>query len=255
MIFSCSDLTWKIRGQSIVEAVSFDVVEGETLGLIGPNGSGKSTLMKLMTGILSPSHGTLTFKGQPFTALSRREAARRLALVEQQAETDERLTARQAVELGRTPWLSALQPWSAEDDRKVARALSDVHMEPFAKRQWHTLSGGERQRLHIARALAQEPRLLFLDEPTNHLDIEHQLGILHLLRALDLTTVIAMHDLNQAMACDRVCVLQAGRLVACGPPEEVLTAPLLREVFRVEARFLEDRTDGQIMMRFFPMAI
>src|SRR3546814_4447544 len=102
-------------------------------------------------------------------------------------------------------------------------------MKGFAARHWHTLSGGERQRVHIARALAQEPQVLLLDEPTNHLDIHHQLPILSLVAALPVTSVVALHDLNQALECDRLAVMERGRLACLGTPEEVLTAPRSEE--------------------------
>ncbi|MEQ9608792.1 MAG: ABC transporter ATP-binding protein, partial [Kiloniellaceae bacterium] len=137
-----------------------------------------------------------------------------------------------------------------EDDAVVERALTAVDMQGFAGRYWHTLSGGERQRIHIARALAQEPRLLLLDEPTNHLDIHHQISILSLVAALPVTSVVALHDLNQALECDRVCVLHRGRLVSVGTPQEVLTPDCLREIFAINAHFLTDPADGSRMLRF-----
>ncbi len=103
--------------------------------------------------------------------------------------------------------------------------------------RWLSLSGGERQRVHIARALAQDPSELILDEPTNHLDIQHQIGLLSLVADLPVTSIIALHDINHAaMFCDRLIVLQEGRIVARGTPAEVLTETLLRDVFHAEAR-------------------
>ncbi|WBV44372.1 ABC transporter ATP-binding protein [Pseudoroseomonas cervicalis] len=243
-------LAWSARGTPIVRAVSLEVAAGETFGLIGPNGSGKSTLMRLLAGVLPPEAGQVWLDEMPLARLGRRQVAQRLAWVEQQAETADRITVRDAVELGRTPWLSALRPWSAEDDRIVAEALAAVDMAGRAARDWATLSGGERQRVHIARALAQRPRILLLDEPTNHLDIQHQLSILALVAGLPVTTVVALHDLNQAMACDRLGVMQQGRLVAVGPPQAVLTPALLRDVFGVRAAFLTDPADGARVIRF-----
>lgn len=249
MILTAEDLSWKVRGTRIVEDVSLEVREGETLGLIGPNGSGKSTLLKLLAGILTPSSGTVMLHDQPMMRMKRREVGQTLAFVEQQSDTFERLTVRDAVELGRTAWLSALQPWSAADDRIAAEALRQVDMAGMEKRSWHTLSGGEKQRVHIARALAQQPKILLLDEPTNHLDIQHQLSILGLIKALPITSVIALHDLNQAMTCDRIGVMSRGSLLAVGAPAEILTLDLIRDVFGVTARFIED-TDGSRLIRF-----
>jgi iron complex transport system ATP-binding protein len=254
MMLRADQLSWTVRGAPIVRHISLEAREGEMLGILGPNGSGKSTLMKMLAGILAPSAGTVTLKGQPMAALPRRSIAQILAFVEQHAGTTERITVRDAVELGRTPWLSAVEPWSPRDDAIVARALGDVDMAAMPRRLWHTLSGGEQQRVHLARALAQEPTILLLDEPTNHLDIEHQLAILGLVRALPITTVVALHDLNQAMGCDRVAVLDRGGLVQIGPPAAVLTSELMRDVFNVRASFLTDPQDGSRVIRFQPLA-
>jgi iron complex transport system ATP-binding protein len=112
------------------------------------------------------------------------------------------------------------------------------------------LSGGERQRVHIARALAQRPQMLLLDEPANHLDIQHQLSILNVVRTLPVTTLIALHDLNQALNCDRLAVLERGRLVALGKPLEVLTPARLQDTFGVRAHYLTDPFDGAQILRF-----
>lgn len=154
--------------------------------------------------------------------------------------------------LDRTPWLDALSTWSDDDDAHVALALRRVDLAHLAERGWSTLSHGERQRAQIARALGQNPQILLLDEPTNHLDIRHQLSILDLVAGLGVSVVIALHDLNQAMRCDRLAVLQSGRLQAVGPPEDLLAPPLLARVFGVRASTLIDPQDGSRIMRFQP---
>jgi iron complex transport system ATP-binding protein len=249
-ILTAEALSWRAGGRAIVDGITLRLARGEFLGLVGPNGSGKTSLMALLTGLRRSHGGTVTLQGQPLASLGRREVARRIAFVEQQAETTERITARQAVELGRTPHLGVLSPWSTRDDSIVDRALADVDMTSFADRFWNTLSGGERQRLHIARALAQEPDILFLDEPTNHLDIHHQLALLGLVHGRDLTVVAALHDLNHAaMFCDRIAVISEGRLAALGTSIEVLTSDLLAEVFRVESVVAADQA-GTPTIRF-----
>lgn len=225
----------RIKGRDILSCIDLRLQPGEMLGLIGPNGSGKSTLLNVMAGLLAPDRGQVRLAGRPMALLRRRQIARRLALVAQSADTAEPITVREAVELGRTPWLGPLRPWTARDDSCVHAALSAVRMERMAARDWCSLSGGERQRVHIARALAQEPQILLLDEPTNHLDIRHQLGILKLIADLPVTTVVALHDMDHALRCDRVMVLQAGRCVALGPPQQVLTTTLIRRIFAVHA--------------------
>jgi iron complex transport system ATP-binding protein len=229
--------------------VDLAVREGETLGLVGPNGSGKSTLLRLLAGILRPTSGEVAVEGRPLSGLPRRLAAQKIAYLEQQADTGEAITVRDAVELGRTPWLTPLQPWSDEDDRIVAGALADADLRGFENRFWATLSGGEKQRVHLARALAQRPRILLLDEPTNHLDVRHQLSMLDLVAALPVTSIIALHDLNQALTCDHVGVMAGGQLVALGSPEEVLSVGRIAEVFGVRASIVVDPADGTRIFR------
>jgi iron complex transport system ATP-binding protein len=252
MIIEAKNLGWSARGKPILCGVDLTVMAGETLGLVGPNGSGKSTLLRLLAGIRKPLTGEVRVKGKALAAMPKRDAARMIAFLEQQAETTEALTVRDAVELGRTPWLTPLQPWSQEDDRIVAEALADADMEGFERRSWATLSGGERQRVHLARALAQRPQILLLDEPTNHLDVQHQLSILGLVAKLRVTAVVALHDLNQALACDRVGVLAHGRLVALGAPQDVLTVERVNAVFGVHASIVTDPSDGARLFRFHP---
>lgn len=249
-VLSCAGVGFKVRGAELLNGVSLDVQRGETLGIVGPNGSGKSTLLKLLAGLREPSVGQVQLDGRLLGKMSRRSIAQTLAVVEQQADTEDGIRVFDAVALGRTPWLSALQPWSPADDAIVEQALVDVDAVHLRNRLWRSLSGGERQRVHIARALAQRPQILLLDEPANHLDIQHQLSILQVVRALPVTTLIALHDLNQALKCDRLAVLERGRLVALGKPLEVLTPQRLLETFGARARYLTDPFDGAQILRF-----
>jgi iron complex transport system ATP-binding protein len=249
-VLSCSGLGLNVRDAKLLHDINLDIHRGETLGLVGPNGSGKSTLLKLLAGLRVPSRGDIHLDGKRLKTLSRRTIAQTLAVVEQQADTLDAINVFDAVALGRTPWLSALSPWSNEDDAIVQQALFDVDAVHLKNRTWHSLSGGERQRVHIARALAQRPQILLLDEPTNHLDIQHQLAILKVVQALPVTTLIALHDLNQALTCDRLAVLERGQLVALGKPLEVLTPQRFQDTFGVHAHYLIDPFDGAQILRF-----
>lgn len=249
-VLSCSGLSLRVRDAELLHGIELEIRSGETFGIVGPNGSGKSTLLKVLAGLCVPSQGSVQLGAKALKSLSRRDIAQTLALVEQQADTLDAVSVFDAVALGRTPWLSALSPWSKEDDAIVEQALKDVDAAHLKNRSWRNLSGGERQRVHIARALAQRPQILLLDEPTNHLDIQHQLAILNVVQALPVTTLIALHDLNQALSCDRLAVLDRGRLVALGTPLEVLTPQRLRETFGVEAHYLIDPADGAQILRF-----
>ncbi|GHA37505.1 ABC transporter ATP-binding protein [Streptomyces tauricus] len=238
-------------GRVILDGVSISPAPGTTVGLLGPNGSGKSTLLRLLSGVLAPASGVVTLDGSPLAELGRRDIARRIAVVEQQADTQVELSVLDVVRLGRTPHRRAWTPPSAADEEAVRDALARTGLADRANQSWHTLSGGERQRVQIARALAQEPRELLLDEPTNHLDIQHQLDLLNLVTSLPVTSVVALHDLNlAAMYCDRLVVLREGRVVARGTPADVLTEELIAEVYGVRTAVTRDGSDGRPHVRF-----
>ncbi|MFB7514727.1 ABC transporter ATP-binding protein [Streptomyces sp. NPDC056144] len=240
-----------VDGTPVLDGVTLAPRPGTVTGLLGPNGSGKSTLLRLLAGVLAPDTGVVTLDGEPLDRLGRRTVARRLAAVEQQADTQVDLTVLDVVRLGRVPHRRAWTPASAADETAVRSALDRTGLADKAHRAWRTLSGGERQRAQIARALAQEPRELLLDEPTNHLDIQHQLDLLGLVSGLRLTAVVALHDLNlAAMYCDRLVVLAEGRVVARGTPEEVLTEELVAEVYGVRAEVTRPGSGGPVHIRF-----
>ncbi|EJF89164.1 ABC transporter ATP-binding protein [Bartonella tamiae] len=248
------NLEWKTGDKHILNDISLHVEKKEFLGLIGPNGCGKTSLLNIIAGLKHPTKGQVELEGEPLTNLTRRTIARKMALVEQHADTGEAINAKQTVELGRTPHLTAWTPWSKEDHHYVDEALKKVNMSEFATRKWQTLSGGEKQRLHFARALAQNPSVMLLDEPTNHLDIRHQLGLLQLIKGESLTIISALHDLNHAaFFCDRIAVLHNGHLITIGTPRDVLTQELIRDVFQVDAE-INYSGEKQMHIRFFPLS-
>lgn len=250
-MISVQNVSYRLRGKTLVNPLSFEVKKGEMLGLIGPNGSGKSSLLRLLAGITRPSTGQVLLKGQAMTDLPRESIARQLAFVTQQAETHERIRVRDAVELGRTPWLSLLNPWSDQDQHVVDQVMHQLSIQHLGDRIWQTLSGGEQQRVHLARALAQQPEILLLDEPTNHLDIQNQLAILQLVEALNTTIVVALHDLNQAARCDRLAIMKSSHLIAIGKPDEVLTPDIIWQVFGVKTRMIHDTELQRPLLHFF----
>lgn len=240
-------LTWGVRGRTILDDVVLTCPAGAVTGLLGPNGSGKTTLLHLMAGLRRADAGTVHLDGLDVHRLSSRERARRIAVLEQHSSTGLPLTARQVVELGRIPHRGR---WPARHDEgaaEIADALRLAEVEHLADRDWRTLSGGERQRVQLARALTQRPDVLMLDEPTNHLDLAHQIDLLATVRALGRTVVAALHDLDLAAAfCDHLVVLRGGRVVAAGPPEEVLTAALVADVYGVEASVGRHEASGRL---------
>ena len=171
-------------------------------------------------------------------SISAKEAARIVAAVLQEQPADFGLTVSEIVALGRTPYRKLFGGLTSTRDEEVLQGVLDqLGLNDFSNRQLKTLSGGERQRVMVARALAQEPKLLILDEPTNHLDIRHQLEVLTLLRDLPLTVVTSLHDLNFAdQFCDEVLLLKAGRPLGFGSSETVFTELAVSEAFCVTAR-------------------
>ncbi|CAL9280947.1 ABC transporter ATP-binding protein [Streptomyces sp. SudanB91_2054] len=238
-------------GRLILDGVSLAPRPGSVTGLLGPNGSGKSTLLRLLSGVLAPASGVVTLDGRPLGDWGRRAVARRVAVVEQHADTLVELTVLDVVRLGRIPHRRAWASAGDADEDAVRTALERTGLTDHADRFWRTLSGGERQRVQIARALAQEPRELLLDEPTNHLDVQHQLELLNLIAELPVTSVVALHDLNlAAMYCDQVVVLRQGRVVAAGPPGDTLTESLIADVYGVRAEVTRPGPDDRPHIRF-----
>jgi iron complex transport system ATP-binding protein len=238
-------LSVRLAGRAIVEEVSLRVGSGSVVGLVGPNGSGKSTVLRCVYRALRPRSGVVRVGGADIGAMSSRQSARLVAALTQNNSGDLDFTVAEVVALGRSPHLKGNAPLSAREVALCERAMRQVGVEHLAHRSVLSLSGGERQRVLIARALVQEPEVLVLDEPTNHLDLRHQVDLLRLLRDSGLTVLVVLHDLNlAAAACDRLCVLSDGALVASGTPAEVLTEQLLLDVFAVRASVVEHPLDG-----------
>lgn len=253
MTLRSEKLRWTRGGQLILDGITVEPVAGETIGLLGPNGSGKSSLLRLLSGIARPDSGRVLLDDVDLATLRRNRIARRVAVVDQHADTEVDITVADVVSLGRIPHRGVFGGDAGADAEAVREALAHTGMTHKAGDRWHTLSGGERQRTQIARALAQRPRELLLDEPTNHLDIRHQLDILALVAALPVTSYIALHDLNlAAMFCDRLLILDRGRVVALGTPAEVITAELVEQVYRVRAQIGTDPEHGYPVVSFRP---
>ncbi|MFJ6940596.1 ABC transporter ATP-binding protein [Streptomyces sp. NPDC101132] len=244
-------LSWAVRGHRLLDGIDMAAHDGKTVGLLGPNGSGKSTLLRLLAGLRRPEAGTVRYDDTSLADLHRRVLARRLAVVEQDVSAHHQVSVRQVVQLGRTPFRGRFDSLNEHDRRIVDAALERTDLADKQHRGWHSLSGGERQRTQLARALAQEPREILLDEPTNHLDIRHQLELLDLLTSLDVTSVVALHDLNLAARyCDHLVVLDHGRVVAAGTPEDVLSPDLISAVYGVNAIVDREHTTDTLRITF-----
>ena len=241
-------VTVELGGRPVVRDVDLDVAQGEWVALIGPNGAGKTTLLRAIARLVAFS-GAIELDGRDTAGLGRTELARLLAVVPQEPSTPPWMTVGEYVLLGRTPHLGPLAKEGLRDRGAAAEALARLDLLGYAGRRLGTLSGGEKQRVVVARALAQEARIVLLDEPTASLDIGHQQQALELLDALraesGLTLVAAMHDLTlAAQYADRMVLLDDGRVVADGGPGDVLTEHLIARHYQASIEVVS--IDGRI---------
>lgn len=240
-------LRLEVRGVSfsyestpILEDATFSVEQSEFLGVMGPNGSGKTTLLRCICRVLEPRVGTILIDGRDLKKFSRSEVAKSVGVVPQSPVVDAAFTVFEIVLMGRTSRIRRFEAESAKDLGAVEEAMKMTDTLHLSNRTFDELSGGERQRVIIARALAQEPKILLLDEPTVHLDIKYQLEVLELIEKLNeqkgIVIVAVFHDLNLASQhCDRIILLHNGRIEAIGPPEQVLTPESIRRIYGVDA--------------------
>ncbi|MFC0429623.1 ABC transporter ATP-binding protein [Kutzneria buriramensis] len=233
----------------VVDGLDLDVVGGTITAVIGPNGCGKSTLLRAMGRLLAPRGGQVLLDGKRIDKMPTREVARLLGVLPQSPQAPEGLTVADLVARGRHPHQAWYRQWSSDDHAAIDEALAMTGMTDLADRTLDELSGGQRQRAWISMALAQGTELLLLDEPTTYLDLAHQVDVLDLVQRLHgelgRTVVMVLHDLNLAARyADRLVALRAGKMVAQGRPHEVLTEDLLREVFDLEAKVIDDPVAG-----------
>lgn len=239
-------------GREILSGVSFAVEAGELLTLAGPNGAGKTSLLRLASRVAQPSAGRVRVGGRDVAALTRRELAREVAVVPQDVTLAFPFRAGEVVLMGRAPHLGLLGFETAKDVTIAREAMERVGVDHLADRSVLELSGGERQLLLLARALAQEAKVLLLDEPTSHLDLRHRVTVLEQVRAFvaeGRAALVVSHDLGVATgSADRLALLEGGRLVALGTAAEVVRPETLRAVFGVEAHVIEAPGGGRVVV-------
>jgi len=248
MILRLDNVSFSYPSNPIFRGLSLDVPAGDFLCVLGPNGSGKSTLLKILTRILEPQEGSIDLQSKPLSQYPHRQLARLISYVPQDSSWLFPFTVMEVVLMGRTPHVRSFG-FEGADDIEIAReSMRKVRILELADKPITAISGGERQRALIARALAQQPQLLFLDEPNAHLDIAHQLEVFEILkdqnRQQNLTIICVSHELNLASVFSKRILLLAPRgenqsksaeyergIAAMGSPSEVLTAPTLSRVF------------------------
>ncbi|MFF8972235.1 ABC transporter ATP-binding protein [Streptomyces sp. NPDC014995] len=224
----------------VADGLDLDIPAGKVTALVGPNACGKSTALRALARLLKPAAGTVHLDGHDLADFPARELALQLALLPQTPTAPDGITVRDLVARGRTPHQRWWRQWSSADEAVVDRVLLATGTAALADRSLDELSGGQRQRVWIAMALAQDTPVLLLDEPTTYLDLAHQVDVLelvaHLNRTEGRTVVMVLHELN--LACryaDHLVALRAGRVMAAGPPSEIVTPQLVQDVFDLPA--------------------
>nr|WP_315465772.1 ABC transporter ATP-binding protein [uncultured Rhodoferax sp.] len=235
------------QGVRLVQPVSLSLAAGHRMAIVGPNGAGKSTLLKLMGGLLPASAGEIRLDGMPLHTMHPAQRARSIAVLGQNDQTDGRLQVQDYVALGCLPHRTS---WTTERvHAQVERALEQCRLQTLRHQAVSRLSGGERQRAHLARALAQAPRLLLLDEPTNHLDPRATLDLLQGVSTLGITVVAVLHDLALVPQwAEHVVVMQAGAMVTCAPADQALSPPRVHQVFGLHAFYLPHPDTAQPLL-------
>jgi iron complex transport system ATP-binding protein len=244
MILELRDLTCGYGRRVVLSRVNLTVAPGENLCLLGPNGVGKTTLFRTILGAIEPLHGEVLVDGRSILGQSRRHRARLMAYVPQAHTAPFPFHVLDVVLTGRTAHIPLTSAPSAHDEQVAREALERMDIADLADRPYTELSGGERQLVLIARALAQEPRVLIMDEPSSHLDFGNQARLLALIRSLvreaDLAVLMSSHFPNHAFACaTRVGLVKEGHLVALGSPDAVLTEASLEDIYGIPVRILE----------------
>ena len=252
MVLSVNSLTVDLGGSRLLEGVSLFLQKGEVVGLIGPNGSGKTTLINTIAGLIKPMSGSVHIKGQLLNEIRLSERARLISVVPQHIPYTFGFSCFEIVLMGRYPYMKRFQT-ETDTDRDIAlQSMAAMKINRLVDETVDNLSAGERQRVFIARGLTQQPDLLLLDEPTANLDIQFQIEVMTLIRDLSSngqTTMAAVHNLPLAARfCDRIVLLDNGRVIKCGTPDEVLTAANIRNVFNVNSYVAHDLLTGELEM-------
>jgi len=249
------NLNFSYDQKRILDSISLEMKSGVFSGIIGPNGSGKTTYAKLISKLLKPEENTVFVEHSDINSIKIAELAKHMAMVPQASSINYDLTVYEVVLMGRTPHLKRFQRESDHDFEIVKEVMEETDTWAFKDRLIHQLSGGERQRVIIARALAQEPKILILDEPVTYLDIHHQLQVMSLIKKLSttrkMTIIMILHDLNYALTyCDHVTLLSEGKVFIHGKPSDVVTIDHIKSVYNIDVSIINHPITDKPMVIF-----
>lgn len=248
MTLSMQQLQISYDRRAVIDGMTAEIPTGSFTAVIGPNGCGKSTLLRALARVISPTNGQVLLDGHSIDSLRTKDVARRIGLLPQTSIAPEGIRVADLVGRGRGPYQSLVHQWREDDETAVAQALEATKLTDLAGRLVEELSGGQRQRVWVAMLLAQQTSIMLLDEPTTFLDIAHQYDLMELFRSLHengKTIVAVLHDLGQAARyADNLMVMHEGRLVAQGPPADVITEQLIDQVFGLRTMVVADPVTG-----------
>lgn len=230
----------------VLDGVSFNIKKGEFLSIIGPNGSGKSTLLKTLNNLYPSNLGEISLEGRNINKFTKKDLAKKMALVLQDNTIDYEFTVEDIVLMGRHPHKGRFKRETEEDYKIVLESLKMTNTLGLKDRIITEISGGERQRVMIAKALAQRPSIILLDEPTSHLDINHQMEILKLLKEMNknkgTTIILVIHDINLGVRySDRVIMLNKGKILEIGDSKKVITKDNIKLAYDIDVAIDKNR--------------
>lgn len=239
-VMQTKELSVGYDGRTVVADINLEALKGQFICLLGPNGSGKSTILRCLAGLLAPLHGSVFLKDNLLYHMEPKDLSRTMAVVLTERLSPGLITVFEIVAMGRYPYTDFFGHLSREDEEKTWEALRLVGARDLAERYFNELSDGERQKVLIARALVQEPEVIILDEPTTYLDVKHRLEVMEILRELSrkkgITVILSLHEIDIALkSCETVLLVKNGKILASGPPEEILTEEMVAEVYGIES--------------------
>ena len=252
MKLTAENVAVRIKGKKIIKNFTIEVEEGSCTAVLGPNGSGKSTFLRTVYRMQPISAGAVYLDGREIDRIPRKKMAQDMAVVSQFNQIQFGYSVYDVVLMGRTPHLRLMQRESTMDHIIAENAIKAVGIYSYKEQNFQTLSGGEKQRVILARALAQQPKLLILDEPTNHLDIRYQLELLSIIKKLGISVLTALHDLNLALRfCDYIYLIKDGQIDCHGATEQVLTPDNIGRVYGIDCDIFPSPINGQRMIQYY----